>query len=120
MIDIYHSRRGKFRKCSYWLRKDNEPVEQLVYNVAPTGIFYAVEASVISKVSNNTYGRVLFDKQTVTLMTDDDIEDITQNSIVLYKEQIWLVVDVQIELHMKETEFSKERHATRYLTLRRK
>lgn len=119
MIDIYHSRRGKFRKCFYWLRNNKEPVEALIHDISPTGIFYAVEASVISKVSNNIYGRILFDKQTVTLMTDDDIEDITQNCVIKYNDQIWLVIDVQIELHMKETQFSKKQHATRFLTLRR-
>lgn len=119
MIDIYHSRRTKYRKCYYWLRNNKEPVENLVHNVSPTGFFYAIEDSIISKQNNNINGNVLFDKDTVVLKTDDDIEDITQNCIVKYKNENWFVVDVQAELHIKETEFGEELHATRWLTLRK-
>lgn len=120
MIDVYHSRRGKFRKCIYWLRETNNvKPEELIHKISPAGFFWAVEDSGIAQQNNNVNGNVMFDKTMVTLKTDDEVEDITQNCIVKYRNLIWLVNDVQKQLHNKETEFDIKIHATTYLTLRR-
>ena len=119
MIDIYHSRRTRYRKCYYWLRDNDEPVEYLIHNVAPSGMFYAIEDNAIAYQNNNVTGNMLFDRNSVVLKTDDDIEDIRQNCVIKYKNLTWFVNDVQMHLHIKETAFGNQEHATTYLTLRR-
>lgn len=119
MIDIYHSRRTRYRKCSYWLRDDDKPVEYLIHNAAPSGIFYAIEDNAIAYQNNVVNGNALFDRNSVVLKTDDDVDNIKQNCVIKYNKEIWFVNDVQKHLHIKETAIGNQQHATTYLTIRR-
>lgn len=121
MIDIYHSRRGKFRKCEYWLRDESDSfdINSWVLKNKPQGIFYATEVNAISNQANPINNAIMFDKNMVAISTDDDIEDISRGCIVLYNGKTWIVDNVQAEIHKKETEFQSGTHATWTLSLRR-
>ena len=111
-IDIYHTRRTNYRICKYWNPNDKLNRDAVVLQEVPAGIFYAEEVNPIV----NAFAS---DKNTITLKTNDNVEDLKRSSIVLYLGKSWTVNDVQREIHKKETQFSNDIHATTYINLRR-
>lgn len=120
-VDIYHSRRTNYHKCFFWIRNERRQVadlNQLVYKDKPSGSFYARETTPITNQENIVQGAWLGDRNFITIVTDDDIEDLTRGSVVKYKDKLWMVDSVQSKEHTKESEFSKKSHYTYYINLR--
>ena len=120
-VDIYHSRRGHFRFCQYWNRDENDSVGDLtkwMLERKPSGSFYAKETSPKTNQADQLSNVFLFDKNVITLQTDDDVSDIKRGSVVQYLYHAWLVQNVQFELHHKETEYDTEKYTT-YISLTR-
>ena len=118
-IDIYHTRRTNYRVCKYWNPNDKLNRDAVVLQEVPAGIFYAEEVNPITSGFNPTVNAFASDKNTITLKTNDNVEDLKRSSIVLYLGKSWTVNDVQREIHKKETQFSNDIHATTYINLRR-
>ena len=109
-VDLFHSRRSNYIKCDYWIRDERNasgnPSQWILYN-QPAGKFWAKQISVKSSQMDVINGTWALDKNHVALETDDEIDDITRGSIVKYNEELWLVENIQREIHHKESEFSK-------------
>lgn len=118
-VDIYHSRRGFFRVCKYWLPDKKRNRDEIVLTQTPAGIFYAKESNVITSGLNPLANVFASNKNTVVLETRDEVNDLVKDSIVLYLGKSWVVDNIQREIHIKETEFSDEVHATTYIGIRR-
>lgn len=118
MIDIYHSRRAMYNKCKYW-KRDESKKSILEYNTEPSGFFYAKPDRSIQKQENQVSNVFHFDKTVFTLKTNDEVEDLTHGDIVEYRGEKYLVEEVSLGIHIKETEFSTQQHATTYIYLRR-
>lgn len=114
-IDIYHSRRGKFKKCEYWLRDERESVGDLskyVYKTRPQGIFYAQEVNSISKTMGQINNVIAYDENTIAIETTDEVLDLKVGCVVSYCNSIWLVTNLQAELHLKQSEYGGEDRTT--------
>ena len=121
MINIYHSRRGKFRRCRYWKRDTSKSVDLNQYKLekTATGIFYAIEINNLVNDQKQVSNVILFDKNTATLQTEDEINDISKGCIVEYLNEIWYVESCQFVPHIKEGEFSNKLHTSTIINIRR-
>lgn len=121
-VDLNHSRRTNYAECIYWIRDENDAIanaSKWVLENQPAGDFYAKSVSPKTMQELPLQGTWMFDKNSITLETDDDISDITRGSIVKYNNKLWFVVDVQGEVHEKESAFSEEIDYKYFLLLRR-
>lgn len=118
MIDIYHSRRTHFRKCSYWLPVQTNEIDKWILENKPEGSFYASEVNMKTNQGNQINNVIMYDRNMVTLVTNDEVDNISRGCIVLYLNHSWLVENVQRETHIQESEFGGE-HYTTYISISR-
>lgn len=120
MINIYHSRRGHYRRCKYFVRDENvSDISIYVHNALPTGIFYATETNPNQSQKQSVNNAIQYDKDTITLYTEDDTQGLEAGCIVVYRYSAWIVDGVQRKFHIKETEFSAKEYCTTVMTLRK-
>ena len=67
----------------------------------------------------NTNSAIQYDKDSITLYTDDETDGLEAGCIVVYRYSPWIVDGVQRKFHIKETEFSQKEHCTTIITLRK-
>ena len=109
-IDLFHSRRTNYDRCVYWIRDESDAIgtpEQWIVKRKPSGHFYAKEISAKSSQMDVLNGVWAFDKDHITLETDDDVSDISRGTFVRYADELWLVESIQREIHRKESEFNR-------------
>ena len=110
-VDLFHSRRTNYHKCEYWIRDERNQSgtpEELVHYNQSSGSFWAKPVSVKSKqlnVINGVWGNL--DSNHIALETDDHIDNICVGAVVRFDNKLWLVDNVQMEIHNKESEFCK-------------
>lgn len=105
-IDIYHSRRTNYAECYYWNRNESDRVgdaSNWIVNNAPSGSFYAKEISPQYNQQQQISNAFLYDANTISLQTDDDIEDMKRGCIVKYNNDVWMVESIQKQPHRKES-----------------
>lgn len=121
-VDIYHSRRTCYAECKYWIREEGKSFgnanEWILKNV-PSGSFLAKEISPNYNRMNQSGGVFAFDKNVVTLESDDDLHEISRGCLVLYNGHCWMVDDCQRVIHRKETEFNIENDYKYIVNIRR-
>lgn len=118
MIDIYHSRRTKFERCPYFVEQPDRDLNEWVLKEKPSGIIYCQPVQ-NRNMSNNPINNVmLFSKNTMCLLTNDECDDLKTNSIILYRGHPWIVTDLSKELHLKQSEFGHD-HYDIYIYIRR-
>ena len=121
-VDIFHSRRTCYAQCTYWIRDERDSVgnsSEWILKHTPSGIFLAKEVSPHYNQHNQIGNGYIFDKNGITLESDDDLSEIVTGCIVLYNGKTWFVDNVQKEIHRKETEFNVEIDYKYIITLRR-
>ena len=120
-IDIYHSRRANYAECWYWIRDERISVgdlSQWILKNKTNGMFYAREVNPLYNQENPIANAMMFDKNIISLETDDDVDDLTRGCVVLYAGKPWIVDNVQKRLHRKESEFDTEKHYKTIINLR--
>lgn len=118
-IDIYHSRRINFTKCLYYKRNESiNDLSKYVLLEKPEGHFYARLYSPNSRQNQDIANTFRFSENSLTLVTEDDVDELKENNIVLYNGKAYVVMGVQRELHLKESQYSGE-HYTTYISLRK-
>ena len=121
-VDVYHSRRTNYALCKYWVRNEKISDAQLneyVLKTKPQGEFYAKEVNPNYNQENPQANAMMFQKNVITLETNDDINDIKVGNVVMYNGKLWHVEGIQSKLHRKESEFDTEEHYTIVLNIRR-
>lgn len=110
-VDLFHSRRTYFAECKYWIREESAYISnssEWVLKHVPSGSFYAREIS----PQYNQFGQIgnsfQYNKDGITLESDDDLSELTVGSIILYNGKTWRVDNVQKEIHRKESQFNVE------------
>lgn len=116
MIDIYHSRRGMYKKCVYWGRCEDGVLDKFAIDNEPLGIFYAKETSTPTENDRQINSSIQYSENQTTLFTNDEI-DIKPDYIVKYAGNLWRVSNIQKKLHIKESEFSSTQHYSTYINL---
>ena len=84
-----------------------------------SGTFYAREVSPSYNQEQPLANVAMFDKNVITIETDDDINNISRGCIVLYQGHPWMVETVQQKLHRKESQFDIEEHYKTIISMRR-
>lgn len=117
-IDLYQSRRAKFNRCEFYNCLINDA--DLKHQKRPDGIFYAVEYSPRRGDGNNVGNVLRFDHSQITIKTEDDVEKLEVDNVVRFKGELWIVVDIQFNVFIKESEFAKyNQHGSTIISLRR-
>lgn len=121
MRDLFTNRRDYFERCTYWALDEEDYVKnnEMVYEMTPTGFFNAKQITGEDNSPQVVGGTFMFDSSSITLKTNDYIEDIKQNYLVEYKNEIWRVTNVQKTPIKKENQFHNQIRYTYYLRLKR-
>ena len=121
-VDLFHSRRTNYLRCEYWVRDERDQTapasEWVVYN-QPSGVFYARFASPKSTRMDAISGVWAFDSDSLTLETDDHIDDISRGSLIRLEGEFWIVDTVQRVAHLKESEYARRADWRTTLAVRR-
>lgn len=118
MIDIYHSRRTKYEECPYYVDKPDRPLEQWVLFKKPTGYIYCQPVDLRHLQQNQVNNVMMFDKDTIALLTSDECDELGRGSVILYRGHPWIVDNINKEIHLKESQFGEDHYDT-YIYLRR-
>ena len=118
-VDIFSSRRDYFEECEYWLRKDSENPNELIYNVRQSDGFFDAKLSNPETFGKDVIGGVfMFDTMRLTLETRDDIRTMRANDIVKYNGVFYMVEDIQKRPQRKNTQFHSDITYIYYISLR--
>lgn len=121
-VDIFHSRRTNYQEVIFWIRNQQEAKEnpeKWILTKQPSGTFYCKEVTPSFNQFNTNSGVYGYDKDSITLETDDDINEISRGSVILYNGRPWIVNDVQRLIHKKESEFNSELDYKYIINIRR-
>ena len=118
MIDIYHSRRTKYEHVAYYTEKPDRQLNEWVLTRKPSGYIYCQPVDARQINQNQVNNAMMFDKDTVVLLTSDDCDDLSRGHIILYRGHPWIVDNLRKELHLKESEFGPDHYDT-YIYIRR-
>ena len=120
MINLNHSRRVAFNKCTYWKREENfkGDANELIHKKKPSGIFFAKPVNNKNKEENNVNGVMMFTQDNITLETQDKV-NIDRGDIVWFRKGIWFVDRVQAQEILRESQYMSEQAYIYYLDLRK-
>ena len=95
--DAFIGHRGFWHECKYWYRSTfgkSVPTEDMVYQMTPSGVFYADEVGEYI-YGDNRLGAMVFNNNRVNIKTRDDVQLLKKNDLVFYHDRIWRVDDVR-------------------------
>lgn len=120
-VDVCRSRRTEPIECEYWIAKDDvQPtLDQYDMDILPDGTFFASEINSQMDEYQVVEQSFMFRSHNVTLKTNDDISDMTENSVVRYDGELWRAKNVQKIKNKKRSYFNIDEEYTYFLTLRR-
>lgn len=118
---IFTGRRDTHRKCIYWCQDESEYYDKNEIGIKkePTGKFYAKEVQARQDGSQQVGGVFMFDSSTISLKTNDNIENLRKNDVVKYNNEMWRVTDIQKRPIRKNAQFMKNAIYTYYINLKR-
>lgn len=132
-VDLFTSRRNHFNKCYYWKRNDreeemkqdlysmvsvDEDSNEMSYEREPDGWFDANEISNFEENNQIIAGTFMFDDNTVTLETNDNIPLLGINDIVVFDNKVWRVIKVARKKRKRQAQFSKDYSYKTYISLK--
>lgn len=95
-VDVFTSRRTNFLDCEYWIVAKGEEQKDksiLMHEKQKSGVFSASIDGAEENSNSVIAQTLLFDSNSVTISTDDDVSDIKKNTIILMVDTglIWRV-----------------------------
>ena len=122
MYDLmFTSRRDKFDLCTYWLKDQENPnraiLEYLEYE--PSGHFNAKVYSPEYNEKNVIAGSFMLDKETITIVSTDDLAELKENDIVEFRGDLYRVDYISKAQIRKNNEFLDDVEYSYSLTLKR-
>ena len=120
-IDIFTSRRNNYNKCKYWINRDDLNPSDVDYKIDEhmDGTFYAKEVTAENRDYQVISGDFLAPQTNITLYTEDDVSDLTENSVVVYDDEVWRVKTVQKTKKKKQNQFLKSCGCSYYISMKR-
>lgn len=121
-VDVRFGRRTNYEECFYWVRDEDEAtgdLNQWIMKRQKKGVFYAKEVNSLFNQGNPQANVIMLDKNTISLETDDIVEDLERGCVVLYNGKPWIVDSVMRELHRKESQFDSEKYYKTIINIRR-
>ena len=84
----------------------------------PVGHFYARKYSPMSRNNQDVNNTFRFSETMLTIITEDDVDDLKENNVVLFEGHPYVVLNIQRKEHIKEGQFGHD-HYTTYSSLRK-
>ena len=132
-VDLFTSRRNHFNKCYYWKRNEQEEEmkqdlysmvsidndsKEMCYEREPNGWFDANEISNYEENNQIIAGAFMFDDNTVTLETNDNIPILGINDIVVFDNKVWRVTKTARKKRKRQAQFSNDYSYKTYISLK--
>lgn len=133
-VDIFTSRRNHFCTCYYWKKNEREiemdanlssmvsvdrETNELCYEREPDGTFEANEVSTYERGNNIISDTFLFEENSVTLKTNDNIPFLTVNDVVVHDGYVWRVTSTSRKKRKRTSQFGNECSFSTYISLKR-
>lgn len=121
-VNIFTSRRTNFIECEYWLvSKDeiNKDKTILTNEKKSDGFFYAKIENYIENTSSVIAQTFLFDSTSLSISTNDTVEDFKRNCIVKCLGVIWRVDSCHKQPIRANYQFENDLTLKTYIQLRR-
>ena len=118
MIDIYHSRRTKYESVPYYIDAPSRDLDKWVLANKPKGYIYCQPVDNRQLMANQVNNAMMFDKDTLVLLTSDECDELSRGSVLLYHGHPFIVDNLRKELHLKESQFGHDHYDT-YIYIRR-
>lgn len=122
------SHRTYFDRCKWWARttyNGSVPLSDMVHEPTPTGYFTAKEGADLSGSGmryvdgNENLGKFRVPFQKVTIMTNDNVEGMSEDDVVLYHGELWIVAEPVVKLpHNRSSQFSVTDERTYIISLK--
>lgn len=124
-FDLFQSRRNYNEPCMWWSRDERRNAttskviednsDELIMQRAPSGTFMAKEVSPESIQDSIVASSFIFDKSIITIKTPDNIWGIKSKDLVLFKNERWIVVNVQKSIaKAQNTMFASDKNCSHY------
>ena len=132
--DIFTSRRNYFNECWYWCRTEDDierdvdlttlvyiddELDEMIYERTPNGSFMATEANDYTSENNIVAGSFMFDEHFIILETNDNVEELRQNDLVVYDSNVWRVASITKRKKKKQNQYSKFPSYKTFISLKR-
>lgn len=117
MYDRYQSHAGYNEKGRWWHRNENDDNEtdEIIMQRVSSGAFLAKEVTPRRTEDIQVGGVFMFEKDTITIKTPDNLEGIASEDIVEFRGDKWRVVNVQrSKAKNQNTFFGKDVNCSHY------
>jgi hypothetical protein len=120
MLDLFTSRRTMHDKCNYWRRESNEDINALIHEInEPSGFFYAKQITSIQDMPQVLAGVFLFDSETVTIQSNDELDKLKRDDIIQFRGEIWRLEQIQATPIRINNQYNYDVQMTYFLRLKR-
>ena len=116
------SRRTCFNKCYFWSIEKNSDIvnrEEICRKRSPGGFFMAKEQYDQEEDRQVISNAFVFERNSVTLKTYDNISNMQHDDIVKYDENIWSVVSIRKKKVRRQSQYGKSTPFIYFVSLRR-
>ena len=103
--------------CKWWGRNEDDEYtsDELVMKRVPSGTFQAKEINPESKQNRIIGNSFMFDRTNITIKSPDDLGNIKNNDLVLFRGEKWIVVSVQrTKARAQRTFFALDKNISHY------
>lgn len=119
-VDTYVSRRCCFDNCRYWKKDLVESNNEFDYEYEePSGFFACKQITGIQNMPQVIAGMFMFDSQTVTIQSYEDLSDLERDDIIQFRGEIYRLQDIQSTPLRKNNQFYDETCMVYYMRLKR-
>ena len=116
-FDLMQSRNTYNETCKWWTRNEDDEYtsDELVMKRVPSGHFQAKEINPESKQNRIIGNAFMFDRTNITIKSPDNLENIKNNDIVLFRGEKWIVSSVQkTKARAQRTFFALDKNVSHY------
>ena len=119
-VDMFTSRRDCFDDCRYWKKLEDDNMNYIDYEYEePSGFFAAKQITSIQNMPQVVAGLFMFDSNTVTLQSYEDLSELSRDDIVEFQGEIYRLQDIQAARLRKTNQFTDYGGKVYYMRLKR-
>ena len=117
-VNLFLGKREYFDKATYWkVDSNNRDYNSLIHETKPTATFSCRELNAKTYSNSINGGMFQFSNSDIQIQTKSQI-DIKQNDLVKFRENYWIVLNVQKKTIHKQEQFKKHPYYITTIALR--
>ena len=116
-FDLMQSRNTYNEHCKWWARNEADMYtsDELIMNRVPSGHFQAKEINPELKQNRIVGNTFMFDRTNITIKSPDNLENIKNNDLILFRGEKWIVSSVQkTKARAQRTFFALDKNVSHY------